>query len=69
MPRWKGENWAFPPGIRCPARTASAVLKGDERWLLWLPRLLGVFAHLFAAINLSLAAWHQPAPSDWSWWA
>ena len=36
------------------------VLKGDERWLFWPPRLLGVCAHLFAAINLSLAAWNLP---------
>ncbi len=36
------------------------VLKGDERWLFWLPRLLGVCAHFFAAINLSLAAWALP---------
>src|SRR5277367_5168007 len=27
------------------------VLRGDERWLFWPPRLLGVCAHLFAAIN------------------
>ena len=36
------------------------VLRGDERWLFWPPRLLGVCAHLFAAINLSLAAWNIP---------
>jgi hypothetical protein len=36
------------------------VLRGDERWLYWPPRLLGVCAHLFAAINLSLAAWDVP---------
>jgi hypothetical protein len=36
------------------------VVAGDERWLFWLPRLIGVSAHLFAAINLSLAAWRQP---------
>ena len=34
------------------------VLRGDERWLYWPPRLLGVCAHLFAAISLSLAAWN-----------
>ncbi len=44
------------------------VLDTDERWLLWLPRLLGVCAHLFAAINLSMAAWRQPAPDGWPWW-
>jgi hypothetical protein len=36
------------------------VVKGDERWLFWPPRLLGVCAHLFASINLSLAAWGLP---------
>jgi hypothetical protein len=36
------------------------VLKGDERWLYWTPRLLGVCAHVFAAINLALAAWRLP---------
>ncbi|HEY6518108.1 MAG TPA: hypothetical protein VIZ19_01905, partial [Roseiarcus sp.] len=36
------------------------VLRGDERWLYWPPRLLGVCAHLFAAISLSLAAWNVP---------
>jgi hypothetical protein len=36
------------------------VVDGNARWLFWPPRLLGVCAHLFAAINLSLAAWRQP---------
>jgi hypothetical protein len=40
------------------------VVTGKERWLYWPPRLLGVFAHLFAAINLSLAAWRLP-PAAW----
>jgi hypothetical protein len=31
-------------------------IKGDDPWFFWPPRLLGVCAHLFAAINLSLAA-------------
>ena len=35
-------------------------VKGDEAWLFWPPRLLGVCAHFFAAINLSLAAWGLP---------
>ena len=51
-----------------PHEPRRHVVKGDERWLFWLPRLLGVFAHLFAAINLSLAAWRQPAPFGWSAW-
>ena len=42
------------------ARPGRRVVKGDERWLYWSPRLLGVFAHLFAAINLSWAAWKLP---------
>jgi len=51
-----------------PREPHRRVIKGDERWLFWLPRLLGVFAHLFAAINLSLAAWRQPAPFGWHSW-
>jgi hypothetical protein len=51
-----------------PHEPRRHVVNGDERWLFWLPRLLGVFAHLFAAINLSLAAWRQPAPLGWSLW-
>ena len=35
-------------------------IKGNETWLFWPPRLLGVCAHLFAAINLSLAALALP---------
>ncbi len=37
---------------------------GDEKWLFWPPRLLGVCTHLFAAINLSLPAWGQPEFGD-----
>src|SRR4029077_4318283 len=35
-------------------------------WLFWLPRLLGVCAHLFAAINLSLAAWRHTGLLAWN---
>jgi hypothetical protein len=49
-----------PPSQPWPGNPARRVLIGDERWLYWLPRLLGVSAHLFAAINLSLAAWRVP---------
>jgi hypothetical protein len=35
-------------------------IQGNEAWLFWPPRLLGVCAHLFAAINLSLAALALP---------
>jgi hypothetical protein len=50
-----------PPSQPWPGNPARRVLSGDERWLYWLPRLLGVSAHLFAAINLSLAAWRVPS--------
>jgi hypothetical protein len=39
-------------------------LKGDEHWLYWPPRLLGVFAHLSAAINLSPATSPLPPGSS-----
>jgi hypothetical protein len=58
-----------PPLHPLPKEPQRHVLETGERWLLWLPRLLGVFAHLFAAVHLSLAAWRQPAPPQWSWWA
>jgi heme exporter protein D len=48
------------PANPTPDKPNRRVVGGDERWLFWLPRLLGVCAHLFAAINLSLAAWRQP---------
>ena len=56
-----------PPsgGAQIPQTSAnSRVLRGDERWLYWPPRLLGVCAHLLAAINLSLAAWSFPLQAD-----
>ena len=58
--RWTTESWASRPSQPWPGNPARRVLNGDERWLYWLPRLLGVSAHLFAAINLSLAAWRVP---------
>jgi hypothetical protein len=48
------------PAHPTPDKPNRRVVEGNERWLFWLPRLLGVCAHLFAAINLSLAAWRQP---------
>jgi hypothetical protein len=48
------------PSQQPKTRPNRRVLKGDERWLYWPPRLLGVCAHLFAAINLSWAAWNLP---------
>jgi hypothetical protein len=56
---WAANNWHT-------ARLGLDVAVGDRRldrackWLFWPPRLLGVCAHLFAAINLSLAAANQP---------
>jgi heme exporter protein D len=44
------------PAHPTPDKPNRRVVAGDERWLFWLPRLLGVCAHFFAAINLSLAA-------------
>ena len=59
---WATSNWhAARLGLN--TATASGVLEspeGDEKWLYWPPRLLGVCAHFFAAINLSLAAWALP---------
>jgi hypothetical protein len=48
------------PAHPTPDKPNRRVVDGKDRWLFWPPRLLGVCAHLFAAINLSLAAWHQP---------
>lgn len=48
------------PSHLAKTRPGRRVVRGDERWLYWPPRLLGVCAHLFAAINLSWAAWNLP---------
>jgi heme exporter protein D len=53
-------NLGVVPANPTPDKPNRRVVDGNERWLFWLPRLLGVCAHLFAAINLSLAAWRQP---------
>src|SRR5262249_42950705 len=50
---WATNNWHT---ARLGLRAAVPVPHGDEKWLFWPPRLLGVCAHLLAAINLSLAA-------------
>jgi heme exporter protein D len=58
------------PVHRTLDRPNRRVADGNERWLFWLPRLLGVCAHLFAAINLSMAASRQPdfaPPSFFAW--
>jgi hypothetical protein len=36
--------------------------EGYEPWLRWLPRLLGVCAHLFASLSLAFAARHAIEP-------
>jgi hypothetical protein len=54
---WAANNWHT---ARLGLRAAFPVPKGHEKWLFWPPRLVGVCAHLFAAINLSLAAANQP---------
>jgi len=54
---WAANNWHT---ARLGLRDAFPVPEGDQKWLFWPPRLLGVCAHLFAAINLSLAAANQP---------
>ena len=56
------------PAHSTPDKPNRRVVDGKDRWLFWPPRLLGVCAHLFAAINLSLAAWRQPgfAPLAWT---
>src|SRR5262249_34591659 len=65
---WAANNWHT---ARLGLDVAVENPRGDEKWLFWPPRLLGVCAHLFAAINLSLAAANQPefAASGRWWWA
>jgi hypothetical protein len=62
---WAANTWHTARlGIHAAVeRHDIPVPKGDERWLYWPPRLLGVCAHFFAAINLSLAAWGLPLPA------
>jgi hypothetical protein len=54
---WAANSWHT---ARLGLRAAREHLHKDQGWLSWTPRLLGVCAHLLAAINLSLAAWTQP---------
>jgi hypothetical protein len=60
---WATNNWHTARlGLRAAVKRHEIPdPSGDEKWLFWPPRLLGVCAHLFAAINLSLAAENQPA--------
>lgn len=39
---------------------ATQVVINDSRWAFWAPRVVGVCAHLLAALNLTLAARIQP---------
>jgi hypothetical protein len=66
---WATNNWhSARLGVyNAVKRGAIPVPEGDEIWLYWPPRLLGVCAHLFAAINLSLSAWSQPEFADGGW--
>jgi hypothetical protein len=58
----RGEFGVMPSQQWQPTNTVPKrrFIRGDESWIFWPPRLLGVFAHLFAAINLSLAARDLP---------
>ncbi|TBA29354.1 hypothetical protein [Rhizobium ruizarguesonis] len=60
---WATNNWHTARlGLRAAVnRQELPAPSGNEKWLFWPPRLLGVCAHLFAAVNLSLAAQNQPA--------
>jgi hypothetical protein len=84
---WAANNWhtarlgivnalergalGVPPSQVPEGNSNRHVITGKEHWLYWPPRLLGVCAHLFAAINLSLAAWRLPPAAwggDWLQW-
>ena len=67
---WAANNWHTARlGLRAAVhRGGIPVPRGNDKWLFWPPRLLGVCAHLFAAINLSLAAAHQPEFADSTLW-
>jgi hypothetical protein len=66
----RGQKAQSPPvPVKTRPDAQKVDLKGDEHWLYWPPRLLGVCAHLFAAFNLSWAASHLPADAwVFSWW-
>ncbi len=67
---WAANNWHTARlGLRAAVkRKAIPAPDGHEKWLFWPPRLLGVCAHLFAAINLSLAAANQSEFAGAGWW-
>ena len=59
---WATNNWHTARlGLYAAVKRGDIVASsGDDKWLFWPPRLLGVCAHLFAAVNLSLAAQGDP---------
>jgi hypothetical protein len=67
---WAANNWHTARlGLRAAVQhRGMPIPQGDEKWLFWPPRLLGVCAHLFAAINLSLAAANQPPLASSGLW-
>ena len=67
---WAANNWHTARlGLRAAMQhRGMPAPQGHEKWLFWPPRLLGVCAHLFAAINLSLAAANQPALASRGLW-
>jgi hypothetical protein len=66
---WAANNWHTARLGLDVARRDKRRGEAVDRWLFWPPRLLGVCAHLFAAINLSLAAANQPEfAASGLWW-
>jgi hypothetical protein len=67
---WATNNWHTARlGLRAAVKRGDIPApSGDEKWLFWPPRLLGVCAHLFAAVNVSLAAENQPLFASSGWW-
>jgi hypothetical protein len=67
---WATNNWHTARlGLRAAVKRGDLPApSGDDKWLFWPPRLLGVCAHLFAAINLSLAAQSEPALASGRLW-
>ncbi len=67
---WATNNWhSARLGLYAAVMRGDIVASsGDDKWLFWPPRLLGVCAHLFAAVNLSLAAQGVPALASGELW-
>lgn len=68
---WATNNW-HSARLDLNAAIKSGVIPhptGDEKVIYWAPRVLGVCAHLFAAINLSLAAASDPTCGVLAWTA